>query len=233
MSEVEDIEPPQVWALVPVKAPLSAKTRLAELLSESERAILQRAMLCDVLDQLLASERLTGVAIVCPDEGLQTLARARGVGVIGDEPRGGGLNAALLHGTEVLRASGADLVAILPADVPMIDAGDVDRAVLCALEQDTTVVVPDRAREGTNALVFRTDRAPRLRFGHDSCRLHSQDLSKGPVTLLPLKSIARDIDRPDDLNVIWRDGQGIAPNTKSVLGECAFLRVAPDVESIE
>ena len=231
MSAFGSIKPLSVWALVPVKAPIWAKTRLADLLSDSERADLQWAMLQDVLDQLLAARELAGVAIVCPDPRIQALAQTRGVRVIGDEPPRGGLNAALALGTERLRQTGADLVAILPGDVPMLDAADIDRAILCAIHGDATVVVPDTDLEGTNALVFRTERTPQFQFGKNSFSLHSQDVANGPVKTLRLKSIARDIDWPDDLTALRRlRGGGAAPQTNSVLARCAYLTAAKELE---
>lgn len=231
MRELGNFKPLEVWALVPIKSPIWAKTRLAEMLSESERAFLQRAMLEDMLDQLRAAKWLAGVAIVCPDKGIQALAQARGVKVIGDEPQGGGLNAALTHGAEVLRAGGADLLVMLLGDLPMLDAADIDRAVMHAIHENTTVVVPDQNREGTNALVLWTDRMPQLQFGKNSFRRHSRGVAQGPVTELPLASVAHDIDWPDDLDTVRRRrGQGAAPNTNSALANCAYLKASQEAE---
>lgn len=231
MSELGNITPVQAWALVPVKAPIWAKTRLAGLLSEAERAQLQWAMLQDVLDQLLAAKWLSGVAIVCPDPRIQVLGRSREIKVIGDEPQHGGLNAAVAHGSGQLRAEGADLVAILPGDVPMLDADDIDRAILCALQENIGVVVPDRNREGTNALVFWADRAPRFRFGKNSFQRHLKDTGHGATKAMPLDSIARDIDWPDDLYALRRHHkQGAAPSTNSALAKCTYLNTPAPAE---
>jgi 2-phospho-L-lactate guanylyltransferase len=224
MSELGRITPVQAWALVPVKSPIWAKTRLAGLLSEAERARLQWAMLQDMLDQLGAVESLSGVAIVCPDPRIQAMALARGLRVFGDEPVGGGLNAALAYGTARLRAAGADLVMVLPGDVPLLDAADIDHAIRTAIHENTAIVVPDHQAEGTNALVFWADRPPRFRFGRNSFALHLADTGQGPVQALPLASIARDIDWPDDLDALRRRRwQGDAPNTNSALAGCAYL----------
>lgn len=231
MTAFDSIKPPRVWALIPVKAPIWAKTRLAQLLSDDERAKLQWAMLQDVLDQLRSARELAGVAIVCPDPRLQALARMRGIRVIGDEPSRGGLNAAVALGTERLRQAGADLVAILPGDVPMLEAADIDRAILCAIHSDATVVVPDTESEGTNALVFHTERVPRFQFGKNSFSLHSRNTANGPVRVLRLPSVARDIDWPDDLTALRRmRGDGAAPRTNSVLETCSYLTASQELE---
>lgn len=226
MSEIGSIRPVQAWALVPIKSPIWAKTRLSVLLSAQERERLQWAMLQDVLDQLQASKWLTGVAIVCPDPAIQALVAARGMRVIGDEPQGGGLNAAIAHGVERLRQAGADLVTVLPGDVPLLSVGEIDRAILSAVQGNATIVVPDHNAQGTNALVFWVNRTPRFQFGKNSFRLHLGDRSNGPVRAMPLASITRDIDWPDDLTALRRlRGQGGAPRTNSALDQCSSLTI--------
>lgn len=226
MSELGSIRPVQAWALVPVKSPIWAKTRLSVLLSADERAQLQWAMLQDVLNQLQASSWLTGVAIVCPDPRIQVLVAARGIRIIDDEPKTGGLNAAVAHGVDRLRKTGADLVTVLPGDVPLLTANDVDRAILSAVQENTTIVVPDHNTQGTNALVFWAGRAPKFQFGKNSFRRHLEDRSNGPARAMSLASITRDIDLPDDLTALRRRrGQGSAPKTNSALDKCTYLTI--------
>lgn len=225
MSEERAIEPLSIWALVPVKAPVWAKTRLADRLSQEERAALQRAMLQDVLDELKAVRWLSGIAIVCPDPGIRRSVEAQGIRVFADEPKPGGLNAALHYGTASLHNAGADLVVVLPGDVPLVSAGDIDRAILDAIEDHATVVVPDRSHEGTNALIFWTNRAPTFAFGENSFRLHCEGRQEGPVRALELASIAHDVDWPNDLDVLramLRDG--VARSTGSVLAGCMCVQ---------
>lgn len=226
MSELGSIRSVQAWALVPVKPPIWAKTRLSALLSADERVQLQWAMLQDVLDQLQASRWLSGVAIVCPDPRIQALVAARGIRVIGDEPQAGGLNAAVAHGVDRLRRGGADLVAVLPGDVPLLTTADFDRAILSAVQENATIVVPDHNCQGTNALVFWTDHAPKFQFGTNSNERHLGDRSNGPVRAMPLASITRDIDLPDDLTALRRRrGQGGAPRTNAALDKCTCLAI--------
>jgi 2-phospho-L-lactate guanylyltransferase len=62
-----------------------------------------------------------------------------------------------------------------------------------------TVVVPDRHRQGTNALIFDAAARPEFVYGPDSLRRHAAAAAGPPVVLLPLASLARDIDTPADL----------------------------------
>lgn len=208
----------QAWALVPIKPPCMAKTRLSGLFTAVERARLQWAMLQDVLDQLSRSKRLRGIAVVSPDPQICGLAQARGFPAFGGEPEGGGLNGAVLFGSERLCCAGADLIAILPGDVPTLDFADIDRAIDMAVAEDTVVVVPDREFQGTNALVFWADRPPTFRFGKNSFHRHLEAMAGRRVKPLTLASIAHDIDCPGDIDHLrsrWEEG--LAPRTNHVL----------------
>lgn len=231
MMEPAAITALQAWALVPIKAPFLAKTRLSGLLSEAERARLQWAMLQDVLDQLSQAKWLAGIAVVSPDARVRQMAQARGMLAFDDEPRNGGLNAAVQCGTERLRAVGADLIVILPGDVPLLDAAEIDRAIDLALRKDIAVVVPDHAGEGTNALIFWADRAPLFQFGRDSFRRHLRESGAYRATGLPLGSIARDIDCADDLDHLrQRRRDGAAANTSNVLAGFALSEASQPLE---
>lgn len=234
MSKIGSISPVQAWALVPVKSPSWAKTRLSVLLSASERAEIQWAMLQDVLIQLNASKLLAGVAIVTPDARIQALVVANGVRVFNDEPPRGGLNAAVAHGANQLRMLGADLVAVLPGDVPQLTVDDIDSAIQYAVQENATVVVPDHNKQGTNALVFWADRAQEFQFGEGSFQKHVQDCSSGPVQSLHLKSIARDIDWPDDLEALRKHREeGRAAKTNSALDKCTYLNAPTIYEDLK
>jgi 2-phospho-L-lactate guanylyltransferase len=218
MTELNPIAPPAVWALVPVKPPSRAKTRLAGVLGPDERARLQVAMLEDVIRQLAAARSLAGIAIVSADDRIRTLALLRRCRVLAAEPPDGGLNGALAYGAEELRRTGADLIVVVPADVPALDPAEIDLAVRTAMTEHALVVVPDHKTSGTNALVFPVARMPEFRFGDGSFLRHATDAGAGQTRMLPLSSVAQDIDEPADLVALRRAfGAGAAPNTKRCL----------------
>lgn len=190
----------EAWALVPVKASRHAKTRLSTVLSSYERSALQRAMLCDVLAALSRARRLAGVAVISPDHDIAAIASRHGASYIAERPTAGDdLNAAVVTGVERLRKAGAAVVIVIPADLPLSDPAEVDRAVALREETGATVVVPDRHRMGTNALVFDPCAPPAFVFGPSSFRRYAGGTAGGAVTLLPLASLALDIDTPADL----------------------------------
>jgi len=199
----------RAWALLPVKSPQAAKSRLSPLLAADERAALQLALLKDVLRSLSRAVSLEGVAVICPDPEIGAVAGSLGAAFIAEQPPGGGLNRALATGVRQLCEAGADLIAIIPADLPLVEAADVDLIVSEAVRRQTTIVVPDRHRQGTNALVFRAGRPPQLEFGPGSFHRHLSARGCRPASSMEVESLALDIDRPEDIGRL-REAAGAA-----------------------
>jgi len=191
--------PSPTWALVPVKCLDAAKSRLAPCLSPAARRGLQTEMLAHVLDELAATPGLDGVAVVSADPDVAAICRRSGARFIAETAVG--LNPALGRGTAALTLFGAGLIAVVPADLPELAARDVAAALDDARATGDTLVVPDLAGTGTNGLVFPVARTPRFAFGPESFHRH---LSEPGARPFPLASLARDLDRPDDLVALGR-----------------------------
>ncbi len=192
-----------IWALVPVKALASGKSRLEASLPTEQRIALQRAMLEDVLAALLRSRALAGVAVVTRDPAVAAIAHEAGAEVIAEPEASAGLNAALAAGAAVLAARGAAYALVVPADVPLLDPSEVDTLVAQVRLAPSTLVVPSRDRSGTNGLLVRLDPPPVFRFGEDSHRRHLEgahgERAVSSAVSWPAASFALDIDTPDDL----------------------------------
>ncbi|MFC3227795.1 2-phospho-L-lactate guanylyltransferase [Marinibaculum pumilum] len=203
------------WALVPVKRLDRAKSRLAPRLSPAGRQALQRAMLAQVLSVLRRASGLDGIAVVTADPAVAAIAARFGARQLPE--RREGLNPALSDGAHALRAAGAGFVAVVPADLPELDAADISAALAEVRRSHATLVVPDAAGSGTNGLVFPADRPPRFAFGAGSCRHH---LAQPGTCRHPLASLARDVDLPRDLAALdlsflglnaWRMQDAVPP----------------------
>lgn len=220
MNSHPDIAP-CVWALVPAKSPRRAKSRLARVLTPERRALLQRAMLSDVLAVLSRTECIAGTAVVTPDGTLAAVVRMAGARMIHEDVASGDLNTSIAAGVAALRELGADFIAVVPADLPFLDPGDIERAVLLSCGQGRTVVVPDRHRSGTNGLVFPAEAAPEPAFGRDSLRRHLSGAEGREPIALVLPSMAFDIDTPADLVEFAASPHAGAPQTRAALGAIA------------
>jgi 2-phospho-L-lactate guanylyltransferase len=192
-----------VVALLPVKGFRNAKQRLAPMLNATAREALAEAMFRDVLDQVRNARGLGGTFVVTGDDKVAAIASAAGAEVIREDAENGETSAVDLARTE-LRIAGHEAVLILPGDMPLVRAADIEQ-VLTQVPPDTAapfvLLVPSHDRLGTNALLLAPPDVIKLRFGYDSFTFHmSQVSAQGlPIRFIENQQIALDIDEPKDL----------------------------------
>jgi 2-phospho-L-lactate guanylyltransferase len=185
--------------LVPVKNLANAKQRLSSVLSPQERRELAQAMCADVLETLARWPQRPGVTVVTGDAFASDLAARFGFDVFADEANPGETGA-IEMATAVCRERGAESTLVIPADIPLIAATELQKIVDSA-PPGGAVLVPDAAGRGTNAAL----RAPAdlfpLRFGNDSFLPHlaAAKATGLPCVVVELPGIALDVDRPEDL----------------------------------
>jgi 2-phospho-L-lactate/phosphoenolpyruvate guanylyltransferase len=185
--------------LVPVKHLETSKQRLSPLLSPAERFALAEAMLEDVLAALDASRHRGHVALVSGDARAHRLARQYEFGII-DDPEDPGETSAIEMATRAAIERGAEFTLVLPADIPLITAAEVDEIFFAAPSQGT-VLAPSASGRGTNAVLQRPPGLFPLRFGNDSFLPHlaAARATGNPVEVLRLAGIGVDVDEPADL----------------------------------
>jgi 2-phospho-L-lactate guanylyltransferase len=188
--------------LIPVKNFSDAKQRLSCLLSPEERLALAHAMCEDVLEEIARWRGRPPVAVVTGDPFARNLALRLQFEVIADNSNPGETGA-IEMATAICRERGAVSTLVVPADIPLIETAELERIVESA-PPGGAVLVPDAAGRGTNAAL----RAPAdlfpLRFGNDSFLPHlaAAKATGKPCVVLKLPGIARDVDRPADLQEV-------------------------------
>lgn len=203
-----------VWALIPVKSLERSKSRLNTVLDPQECAMLSRAMFMDVLDALNDANGISNVAVLTNDDDVAGLAAQLGHTVIEDHSEGelcDGLNAAAKHLAEL----GADAVLILPGDLPTVTATDIEE--LLKKHEGGLSLCPAIRDGGTNALLCSPPDALPFQFGEDSARKHLElaETSGIKSNRIPMHAFFRDIDTPEDLS--WLARQGARGNTSRFL----------------
>jgi 2-phospho-L-lactate/phosphoenolpyruvate guanylyltransferase len=184
--------------LVPIKNLADAKQRLSSILTPEERCALAQVMCEDVLQTLAQWQSRPPVAVVTSDPFARDLAARFHFDVITDD--NSGETSAIEMATRVCKERGATSTLVVPADIPLIHAEELQKIVDCAPPAGS-VLVPDAAGRGTNA----ASRSPAdlfpLRFGNDSFLPHraAAKATGLPCVVIELPSIARDVDRPEDL----------------------------------
>lgn len=185
--------------LIPVKNLATAKQRLASLLSQPLRTELAQAMLLDVAEALASWENRPEISIVSSDPFAVDLAHHFNFEIIPDTANRSETDA-IEMATRVCESRGADHTLVIPADVPLIRASELEKIQDAAPEQGS-VLSPAADGRGTNAAFRRPAALFPLRFGNDSFKPHfaAARATGKPCTVLFLPGIALDVDNPADL----------------------------------
>ena len=107
-----------IWAIVPVKPLRLGKSRLAGVLSDDERAILNRMFLEQTLDILRNTPAVSQTLVVSRDPAALAIAREFGARTV-LEDGSPNLNSALTRATMLARNYAKRGVLVLPADLPL------------------------------------------------------------------------------------------------------------------
>jgi 2-phospho-L-lactate/phosphoenolpyruvate guanylyltransferase len=208
-------------AIVPVKGLADANGRLKGFLSAAERTRLAEALFLDLIVKLPRSSCIDDLLIVTSDESVARQARWFGHMVLVEDDDQGHSEAAAA-GARAAIEEGADRVAMLPVDCPMLDIDDLDAHV--GRSPRTVLIVPDRHGTGTNALVLTPPDIFEPAFGPDSCARHVSRARASGISfaLEEVESLSSDLDDPEDYTLL-RDQLLLdpqpAPRTAQVLWE--------------
>lgn len=208
-----------MWAIVPIKSLESAKRRLAGMLSAAERRDLMLAMARDVLAALCQAKRLAGILIVSRTPEADALAQTFRTERFAESPDAD-LPAALTQaGAYLTDHFAARGVMVIPADVPLIRADEVD-GILAGHEamndpRGAVTVVPDGENLGTNCLVLSPPDVIGFVFDGKSFRPHVEAAFARGLTprIVPSRGFALDIDTTDDLQELLSVGRSTQTGT--------------------
>jgi 2-phospho-L-lactate/phosphoenolpyruvate guanylyltransferase len=112
--------------LVPVKNLSAAKQRLASVLDQSARTELAQTMLHDVAATLAAWPHRPACALVTSDPFAIELAQQYNFEIIPD-PANPGETGAIEMATRLCVSRGVDSTLIIPADIPLIEASELEQ----------------------------------------------------------------------------------------------------------
>jgi 2-phospho-L-lactate/phosphoenolpyruvate guanylyltransferase len=192
-----------LWAIIPVKPLRRGKSRLAGVLSEIERSTLNQTMLGHTLKVLREVSEIKQILVVSRDPLALALARDYGAGTVLEEgmPE---LNTALRRATAVARAYGSQRVLILPADLPLLDAQDLQTFINLSETPPVCVISPDRRQEGTNALLIYPTGLIDYCYGKNSFKRHCERIVRSGARLevCEMASLSLDLDLPEDLELL-------------------------------
>ncbi len=191
------------WAIVPVKPLRRGKSRLAGVLTEEERLDLNSQLLIHTVDTLKEISEIEHVLVVSRDQAALSLARAHGARTV-QENGAPELNVALTRATIVAKRYATRGVLIIPSDLPLISKEDVYAMLELVKDPPVVIVVPDRKKEGTNALLVCPVGLIEYDYGPNSFERHCQRARQAGARLeiCELPSLALDMDLPEDLELV-------------------------------
>jgi 2-phospho-L-lactate guanylyltransferase len=208
-------------AVLPVKRFDAAKQRLAAGIDEERRRELAAAMVADVLDAIGEARSIERLIVVSGDPIAQELAANTGAEVVPDPEDAGHVEAAQA-GIARAEAEGAERVALLAGDCPLLDPRELDR-LLTGVPGSYVGIVPDRHGTGTNALALSPPGAIVPAFGEGSRARHVALAREAgiPFGVEELASLGLDLDTPADVIALTRQldaHPGRARRTAKALG---------------
>lgn len=140
--------------IIPLKKLSESKSRLANILSESQRKNLTLLMLIDVIETCSSSNLFDELILVC-----QERIDLKGVRIIEDKSE---LNEAIKNTIDKVKEQ-FDSFLILPADIPLIDNSDLHEIIKASKNFD--LVISPSYDAGTNALLMKKGREIDLCYG--------------------------------------------------------------------
>jgi 2-phospho-L-lactate guanylyltransferase len=195
--------PASTWALVPLKSSERAKSRLAVALDAGQRRQLFFALAQRVILALNESESVDAVAVVTSSVEVAAFARSLGAMPIMQEADVG-MSPALELALRSLQTMQPQRVLMVPGDLPLITARAVDTIFEAQASSDHVVLVPDRRREGTNALLCSPPQVLAPCFGADSFsrHVHAARAAGIATSVIEIEELALDLDCVDDLDYL-------------------------------
>jgi 2-phospho-L-lactate/phosphoenolpyruvate guanylyltransferase len=208
-------------AIVPVKGLSVANGRLDSTLSAAERNRLAEALFLDLIMKLPRSRCIDDVLVVTADASIARQARWFGHMVLVEDADEGHSEAAAA-GARAAMDEGAQRVAMLPVDCPMLDTEELDARI--GRSPRTVLIIPDRHGTGTNGLVLAPPDVFLPAFGPESCARHVSRARAAGISfaLEEVDSMGLDLDTAEDFSLL-RDRLLLdpqpAPRTATVLWE--------------
>jgi 2-phospho-L-lactate/phosphoenolpyruvate guanylyltransferase len=192
-----------LWAIVPVKPLRRGKSRLAGMLTEDERTVLNQELLEHTLKVLSGLKELDQVLVVSRDPHALTIARNHGAKTVQEDGQPH-LNTALARATVMAQVHSIRGILVIPADLPLLTPDDVLALIDRAAKPPVVVIAPDRHGKGTNALLMVPAGQIEYDFGEGSFQRHCERAknSGARLEIVELPSLGLDLDLPEDLQLI-------------------------------
>jgi 2-phospho-L-lactate/phosphoenolpyruvate guanylyltransferase len=188
------------WAVVPLKSPEQAKSRLSAALAPAGRIALFFSMARHVIRTVRESQGVSGVIVVTSSTQIAGFAKAMDCRVV-LQSEDAGTSSAFEAGVAQACAEGLSDLLMLPGDLPLLSSRAVERFMRSSGTPASVTIAPDESGQGTNALLCSPPDAIPLYFGPASFHRHAAAARQrgAALRIVKLRELAFDVDRQSDL----------------------------------
>lgn len=192
--------------VIPMKNPECSKTRLAKVLSPSERKLLALYLFEKNLSFFQQMYPQHNLLVVTESQEIQQIAEGYGAEVLIEAQREkqheqSGLNAAVSQAARYNAERGFDSQLVIPGDIQALDLGEMETLLNHRVSERSVIVCPSYDG-GTNAIMTTPPDVMPFCFGPNSSRKHLLAAFEAGLHTrrVFLESLSHDIDRPEDLS---------------------------------
>ena len=193
-----------VWAVIPLKSPESAKSRLSVALTAPQRLRLFYILARRVIETAVNTSGIAGVTVVTASDAVVSFATGLGADCLRVESDRGTAQACSAARNS-LPFDHRERVLFLAGDIALISPSALVPLVNLATPNPHIAIAADRRRFGTNALLCAPGDAIPLCFGDNSFSQHIAAAEGLGIAahIMQSDALALDIDEPNDLDE-WR-----------------------------
>lgn len=191
-----------LWVIVPVKPLRRSKSKLNNILSDEDRAVLNLRMYENTLKVLSNLKIPHQVLVVSKDSSVLSLARSYNAKTLQEDGESG-LNLALKKAVQVVKTYGGQSVLILPADLPFITKEDLEGVMEFSMGFSYILISPDRKMSGTNILLISPPDLIEFSYGPGSFERHVRQAQtqNAHIEVRKFDNAELDIDSPEDFEI--------------------------------
>ncbi|PID85433.1 MAG: 2-phospho-L-lactate guanylyltransferase [Chloroflexi bacterium] len=190
------------WAILPVKSLSQSKTRLAHLLSPAERARLMQNLLEHTIDTLHQVSEVSKTLVVSHDDTVLEIAERYQTDTL-IETAPFQLKTAVTQATKYAKLHHVDSILIIPADLPFLQAHEIQQLLENRSPQTACIICPDETETGTNALFMPPHTDFIFQYGPNSFQKHLNEAKRLHMTtqIVSYPGICFDLDTETDWHI--------------------------------
>jgi 2-phospho-L-lactate/phosphoenolpyruvate guanylyltransferase len=196
-----------IFAIVPVKRLENGKSRLATLLSSTERIKLCELLLKDTLSTLKKTSRISEVIVVSSDVQAEKIAKRYDAKFL-KEDKDSGVNEAVAFADDYCSEARATATLVIPQDLPLLLPEDIDSICESAEGYEKCLVIcPSLRYDGSNALLRKPSLLLQTHYENNSYQTHiklARDIGAN-VNVILSRRIMTDLDTVEDVQNLIKE----------------------------